>query len=131
MTPVSDRTRDFLDELVQALEASPDEQRSFCIPQLNGSRLTVIHKGLPGGHTEISRGLLDELLQAGLLRKVDPSDRQNCLYDLTERAFAHRASRSPTSRAASGGRLALKISAAALVTLAALVAILAWAGVRP
>ena len=70
MTP-SDRAEAFLDELVQAIEARPDEARSFCIPPLN-ARLTVIHKGLPGGHTEISRGLLDECLQAGLLRKQDP-----------------------------------------------------------
>jgi hypothetical protein len=44
----------------------------------------------------------------------------------------YRASRSPMSRAASGGRAApLKIITAALVALAALAAILTWAGVRP
>lgn len=131
MTPVSERARDLLDEFVQALEARPEERRSFCIPPLNGSRLTVLHKGLAGGRTEISRGLLDDLLQAGLLRKVDPSDRHNCLYDLTERAFSYCSSMSSAARAASGGRTAIKVIAAALVALAALVAILTWVGVRP
>jgi hypothetical protein len=130
-TAISARTRDVLGELVQALEARPEEQRSFCIPPLNGLRLTVIHKGLAGGHMEISRGLLDELLQAGLLRKVDPSDMHNCLYEVTERAFAFQASRSTTARATSGGRLALKVIGAALIALAALAGILTWAGIHP
>jgi hypothetical protein len=130
-TAVSARIRDVLDELVQALEAKPEEQRSFCIPPLNGLRLTVIHRGLAGGHMEISRGLLDELVQAGFLRKVDPSDRRDCLYEVTERAFAYQASRSTTARATSGGRLALKVIAAALVALAALSVILTWAGIHP
>ena len=131
MTPVSDDARDLLERMAAALEARPDEGRSFGIPMLNGTTLTIIHKGLPGGHVEVARGIYDQLMQAGLLRKVVPFDRRNILHELTDEAYAYRSARQPPARVASAGRRVIRIAIAVLGVIVGIVAILTWLGVRP
>ena len=131
MMPISDQAKSLIDDLIAALEAKPDEGRSFCIPNLNGPQRVVIHKGLPNGSLQISRGLPDELVQGGLLGKVEPFDKRNCLYDLTELAFEQRAAAKPIARVRSAGRTAVLVLVAVTGVVAAIVTILMWAGVGP
>lgn len=131
MTPVSDQARVLLDALFAAIEAKPGERRSFCIQRFINASPIVIHKGLVGGRMNITDGVLDEVVQAGLLRKVEPSDPKNCLHVLTDAAFSYHASRKPTARVAAGSRSLWKVVAAAILILAGLAGILTWAGVRP
>lgn len=127
----SDDTQALVDILVAALEAKPDEGRSFCIPDFNGPQLFVIHKGLPDGNLPISRGLLDSLVQGGILTKVEPYDSHNCLYGLTALAFKQRSARKPVARVWSVGRRAVVLVVAAIGLVAAIVTILLWAGIGP
>lgn len=120
-----------LDALVAALEAKPDEGRTFCIPNLNGPERIVVHKGLPSGSITISRGMLDELVQGGLLAKVAPGDKRNCLFALTALAKEHLSEQTIVARTRSLTRRAAVVAAAAIGLAAAIVMILAWAGVGP
>ncbi len=130
MTLVSDQGRAFLDALFVAIEAKPDERRSFCIQRFTNAPPIVIHKGLVGGRMGITDGVLDGVVGAGLLRKVEPTDPRNCLYVLTETATSYRASRKVTARMSAGSRSLWAVVVGAILMLAAVASILAWADIR-
>ncbi len=112
MTPVSDEGRAFLDALFAAIEARPDGRRSFCIQRFTNAPPIVIHKGLVGGRMGITDGVLDEMVGAGLLRKVEPTDPRDCLYVLAETATSYRASRKAKARMLAGAAPRVRSSAA-------------------
>ncbi len=75
-------------QLEGALEAAPQERRHFGAPILSG-HVVIIHKGLPGGSVMPSGSAFDELLQAGLLAKVEPLDQRDQRYEITSAGHHH------------------------------------------
>ncbi len=128
---ISSAARSLLDRMFAAQEACPDERRAFCIPSYQGSERVVIHKGFAGGSEKISAGLLDEMVMAGFLRKLEPADRTDCLYALTDAASAYRAGRKPWARIVAFARSSRAAIVGLIGLLAAIVTILAWANTHP
>ena len=84
MITISDRAALLLADLRAALEAAPDDARSFVIPMnLNATTLPIIHNGFPGRHRDAPRGVIDELLQAHLVRRSAPFDRTDWRHEIT------------------------------------------------
>jgi hypothetical protein len=77
-----------LDQLKAALEAAPKERRHFGVPILSG-QVVIIHKGLPHGSAMPSGSAFDQLLQAGLLAKVQPLDQRDQRYEITPAGHDH------------------------------------------
>ena len=77
-----------LDQLRAALEAAPTERRHFGIPVLSG-QVVIIHKGLPRGSVMPSGAAFDQLVQAGLLAKVQPLDQRDQRYEITPGGHDH------------------------------------------
>ena len=71
-----------LDQLRAALEAAPRERRHFGVPVLSG-QVVIIHKGLPRCSVVPSGAAFDQLVQAGLLVKVQPLDQRDQRYEIT------------------------------------------------
>jgi hypothetical protein len=104
-----------LDQLRAALEAAPTERRHFGIPVLSG-QVVIIHKGLPRGSVMPSGAAFDQLVQAGLLAKVQPLDQRDQRYEITQAGHDHvqpsswrGRSRRITDHIHSAGRLVLGV----------------------
>ncbi len=115
-----------LAQLIAAIEARPEEARSFGIPPFNGGERVVIHRGLPGGHITTSIGFIDELIQAGMLTRT-----RGQLHELTDAAHEWQRAATIPARVTAAGRETWKVIVAAAAVVAAIIAVLTWLGVRP
>jgi hypothetical protein len=77
-----------LDQLRAALKAAPTERRYFGIPVLSG-QVVIIHKGLPRGSLMPNGAEFDQLVQAGLLAKVEPLHPRDQRYEITQVGHEH------------------------------------------
>src|SRR5664280_2433609 len=90
MIPILERAELLLADLKAALEAAPDDARSFVIPtNLNTTTIPIIHNGFLGRHRDAPRGVIDELVQSGLIRRVTPNDTKDWRHEVTELGYAH------------------------------------------
>ncbi len=101
MTPVSDQANSLLGALFAAIEAKPDERRSFCIARFINAPPIVIHKGLVGGRLSTTDGVVDEVVGAGL--RAPSFFRPGCVLAAPPRCRTGRA-KAGTSLLGSGRR---------------------------
>lgn len=93
---ISEPAERLLDDLRAAVSARPDSARSFVIPlNINATEIPIVHPGFGDQHRLAARGLVDELVQTGLLRRVAPGDTRNWRHELTPAGYAYRSPRSP------------------------------------
>jgi hypothetical protein len=115
-----------------AIETHPEHARSFVIPlNVHSIDVLVAHPGLSRRSQLVPRGVVDELVQRGLLRRVEPWNNRNWRHELTPAGYGHRPPRSLArrlSRASSAVRWLAAFVAAVIIFLAALATILTFVG---